>query len=557
MSSAAQTNMGAVSNYSPTIGAAATANVYYTDFYSYAYVDSADAGYSQLQLGTQDFCVEIFMNTMGGGGGIFSFGTSVGGPNLQIPEFFWASGGPSNYWSSANNSSLQQGNLNWGYSFVDYSGDVNNFCVNNWHHYALILKSGTLTHYIDGQPGYCSYYDTGTSSWIPAPYPGGINNFTYDLTALNPFYMFGGPLGQYDANNNLSFTTYWRNFRYTVGNSVYDTSKGYIVPPKWSDNLTAVSGTQILMVPGSGVTVGSTFVNEASPTTAINIQNLNPYGGGTSIVTGYGWPTPGGFYKGEYGASTNSAQTWTATGTPATAKITTVGPTPILGTSCGDFSMSGTSVGITASSPTWYGRANGDEFMIDGWVWVPTDASANTKTLITGDTAGSLAILLGTGVGNTDRMDQLSVMLVGTSTPVASASFVWTRGKWNYFCIQKNIFSDGTNYFENWFFWHGDQSQTHARGIPNLQTQGALATAFATPSNVYIGYSPTASGVSMGCYLNMFRMIGLAEQPGDAGTYPSRGVNIPYSIPAVDNSTLQLMMFQGTNGSTSFTNQTS
>lgn len=560
MSQAAQNMMAGVATNEPALSSH-TANVYYTAWDAYTFIDTADANFSQLMLGTGDFCIEIAINTLSGAGCYFSFGTQIGGAGLQFPAISMSCGTGGTFGAIGKNAlygSDGVGSVSVYLLFADDGAMLSNGYVYNWHHVALIRESSYMKFFVDGQ-----LLPTTLSDGTPLPYPEGTT-FSADISpTASPFYMFGGPLGQYDAENGLATQAYWRNFRYTVGNAVYNTSQNRIVPPNWWDDLAPVTGTKILMVPGPGVTVSSSgFTNEATGALSMNIQNISPYGNYATIQP-LTWPGPSGFPTTVWSAGTNSSQTWTTSGTPSTPKIVTTAtsgaPTPVLGTSCGDFTMSGTDVKINAAgSPTWLTFDAGTYCAFDAWIWVPTSCDGKTKVLFAGETSGSFGVMLGTGIGNNTGMEQLGIFTVGSTSPDYAASFTWARGKWNYIAAQRQIVSDGTNFFQSWYFFHGVEGQTNARLVnTSIGTQGALSQAYSTPTSISIGGFSNASTVSSGIYINMIRIKNTNIIADNAINYGSRGTNIPYEIPAVDAQTTQLMVFQGTNGSTTFTNQTS
>lgn len=560
MSYASQTSMSEGSTAGPnSLLQSHTANVYYSPWDQYVYIDSADTNFSQLIPGTGDFCIEIFIYGYDGGGGVWSFGTSVSGSGtLLLPDVAGLVGVQYSVYGAGNNGFYGDPlGTSFGYTWPDAGATMNLGYNEAWHHLAYIRSGTSMKMFVDGK--LLPAFDGGGN---PYPYPEGDNNFTRDLQPGQPFYMFGGPLGQYDASNNFSFPCYWRNFRYTLGSTVYDVTKPYINAPNWWEDLPSLTGTKILMVPGPGVTVSSSgFTNESTSALPMTIQNVTPYGNYSTIVSAE-WPGPSGFEM-NIGTGTNTSQTWTASGTPATPKIVTTAtagaPAPFFGTSCGDFTMTGTNVKINAAgSPTWWDFSPTTYYMIDGWIWVPENISATTRVLMASETNGALGIMMGTGIGQSNGIDQLGIFRVGNTAPDYAASFTWARNRWNYFAIAQSGFTDGSaNPFQQWYFFHAVEGENSAQGIPlSVGTQGAPSFTFPASTSVSIGGYSGASSTSLGCYLNMIRVSNNVIASVNALTYSFRGTDIPLTLPPVGTNTVQLMLFQGANGSTSFTNQT-
>jgi hypothetical protein len=242
------------------------------------------------------------------------------------------------------------------------------------------------------------------------------------------------------------------------------------------------------------------------------------------------------------GQNTFQAQskgTWTTNGTaPNQAKITTVGPPPLYGTSCGDFTAAGTNVNISSSDT---GMANFNlSVLYYIWFYVPANITNESKSIISVETTNGFQLNIGRpGQG----LDWLSVYAFGGSE-LAYAPHIWARNAWNLVCVQRENQGSGGPLSA----WAGANGDTVATNL-NMTDTGAAAFSFASSGTVSIG-CPTGSTVSCQMYFN--QILGFADFNATPVLYSPTAPTIPIiAIPTQYYPSESIGFdFQGTNGST-------
>lgn len=238
--------------------------------------------------------------------------------------------------------------------------------------------------------------------------------------------------------------------------------------------------------------------------------------------------------------STNVAQTYTRTGTPTT--VTT--PTPAIGTSSGNFSGSGRfTIQTVSPTPTMTNVGSGD-WTFESWFQFATVPSAAVEFFTT-EITGGLSIRLGQSFGTT--INALSVFARGGSD-MNYAPITWVAGTWYYITVQKS----GST-ISMWVGAQGASSASYIGGTL-FQTANAGTATFVNANNtggcIVGGYNGTSvnsqTRINMICWSNVARYSNT--------TAP---IFMPSAFPIVDQYTTQLLEFQGANGGTTFTNETS
>lgn len=363
-----------------------------------------------------------------------------------------------------------------------------------------------------------------------------------DLATLggNGHWLFTGPVGDRDETYLFPLGCKFRNMRYVIGSSVYG-NVSTITPPSLTANIPAITGTQYIIYPSptSEIRYGGTYVPDYDGAS----WQFQPRNGSTqaNYPTNvlYTYPSDTQITVSGYPAFPQLKGTWTNNGTnPNQPKITTAGPTPLYGTSCGDFTATGTDVRISSSDSAMADFTQSLVYYI--WFYVPANITNECKSIISVETTNGFQLNIGRpGQG----LDWVSIYTFGGSEQ-AYAPHIWARNAWNFLCIQRVNEGSGGPLSA----WAGANGDTIATNL-NLTDTGGSTAVFASSGTVSIG-CPSGSTVSCQMYFN--QILGFAEYNGLAAIYASNAPTIPIiPIPSQFYSSEAICFdFQGTNGDT-------
>jgi hypothetical protein len=498
----------------------------YDDLCAALYVGNGDPNFASLYPGTQDFCWECWINpqawynqpalivswALGAGSAVagsnFSLGISpnIDGSNTIAFDAYVLGASttriatlPSTYWNT--------------YIHVAFLRSGSNINV-----YANGILVGQLTNFT----GNLDVATTGGGAW----------------------FAFCGPVGDRDQSNPYPLSAYWRNMRYTVGNSVYGNVSSF-TPPSLTANIAPTAGTQFIFWPSTTTDLTTSPIVADYATV---VYQFVPYNGNATAVypqtSLYAYPSLVQLIPLVPSYGGGSAGTYTNNGTGnATPKITTTGPTPVLGNSCADFTATGTNVRIssTNSSLSSINRA----FCIFIWFYVPANITNEMKSIINVEVTDGFVLRIGRpGQG----LDWVSVAAYGGSE-LAYGAHIWARNAWNYLVVQRK----DTGTVGAISAWAGANGDNYAVNL-NMTDTGGTGFLFANPGNVSIG-CPSGSAVSSQMYFNQLMVFGSGNDNGQqAGVYDPAAATIPIAyVPttAYPGSPMYcLFNFQGTNGNT-------
>jgi hypothetical protein len=329
--------------------------------------------------------------------------------------------------------------------------------------------------------------------------------------------------------------------RYVIGDSVYG-NVSTITPPSLTANISAITGTQYIVYPSptSQIRYNGTYVPDYDGAS----WQFTPYNGsgGAGAPTNVLYAYPSDVQETVSGYPVYPPQskgTWTNNGTnPNQPKITTGGPTPLYGTSCGDFTATGTNVNISSSDSAMADFSQSLVYYI--WFYVPANITNECKSIINVETTNGFQLNIGRpGQG----LDWVSVYAFGGSE-LSYAPHIWARNAWNFLCIQRENGGSGGPLSA----WAGANGDTVAVNL-NMSDNGVGTFAFAGSGTVTIG-CPTGSTVSCQMYFN--QILGFTEYNDLASIYPYNEPTIPIiPIPTQVYSSQAIGFdFQRTNGST-------
>jgi hypothetical protein len=447
---------------------------------------------SSNSFGIQNFGLGVYPDATGGAAGVIGFAIILDGyTSTQIATL------PSSYW-------------------------------NTWFHVAMSKTGTTINVWAAGI--------------LVSQITGVTTSLDYATLGGNGHWLFTGPVGDRDESFTSPLGGFFRNMRYVIGNNVYGNSST-ITPPPLTTNISAITGTQYIWwtTPSSTMYYDGTYIPDYDGAswqfTAYNGSTGNPRP--QNMITAYPSQTVMNPYIVPFGAYNKG--TWTNNGTaPNQPKITTGGPTPLYGTSIGDFTATGTDVRIS-STDTWFTNFS-ESFLIYIWFYIPATITNECKSIITAEVANGFQLNIGRpGQG----LDWLSVYAKGGAEK-AYAPHIWARNAWNFLCIEK-IYEGSPGPVVAWAGANGDTVATNL----NLTDTGAETFTFAS-GTVSIG-CPAGSTVSCQMYFNQILGFNSAYDGRQTGIFPYGTPTIPIiDIPTQYYLDLAVGFdFQGTNGQTS------
>lgn len=494
----------------------------YNDTTAGLLLSSSDPNYADIYPGTSDFCWETWIKPFGwvnqpapivawdatNAGGSTTFGLSI------RPD---ATGGAAGIIGFtivlAGYTSTQIATLAASY-------------WNTWFHVAFAKIGTTIKCWAAGT--------------LVAEITGVTTDLDFATLGGNGHWLFTGPVGDRDESYAFPLGCNFRNMRYVIGSSVYG-NVSTITPPSLTTNIPVVTGTQYIIYPSpsSQIRYGGTYVPDYD---GASWQFAQYNGSTTSIYPTtvlYAYPSDQAATVSAYPSTPQAKGTWTNNGTnPNEPKITTVGPTPLYGTSCGDFTATGTNVRISSSDTGMADFSLGFLYYI--WFYVPASITNESKSIISVETTSGFQLNIGRpGQG----LDWLSVYAFGGSE-LAYAPHIWARNAWNFVCIQRDNQGAGGPVVA----WAGANGDTVATNL-NMTDSGATAFSFASTGTVSIG-CPSGSTVSCQMYFN--QILGFTDYNGNPALYSPSAATIPIiAIPTqFYNGESIGFDFQGTNGST-------
>lgn len=496
---------------------------------------TSDTNFNSIFPGSDDFCWEAWINPIN---------VSFLGNNLGL-IVGWGSGGNQGGVSASNFALgiVNDSNGVWAQCYI--LGNSSTFIYalpveswNTWMHIAFSRIGDTFNVWVNGQ---LSSQLTGIS-----------DSLTQTNVNADGFWLFTGPVGDRDQTYTTFLGCLWKNMRYVIGSSVYGNVNTF-TPPSINVNIPTISGTQYIWYPNQDTLMG--FQNSAVPPFSgpypTNYQILPWEFYGLEGSTGSGRPITVLYSNPEnqqltlqiaFPVNSFIGGTWVNNGTnPNQPMITTNGPTPPFGTSCGDFSMSGTDVRISSTDSS---LANFSSlFRLYIWVYIPATITNECKTILAVENSGGMVINIGR-VGQ--DIDWLSISSFGGSE-LAYGKHIWARNAWNLICIQR-----GGNAPNPVAAWAGVYGQNYASNV-NLIDTGAENFNFADTGTVSIGCT-SGSTVSSEMFFNQILLFNMGiGQLLDGNIFPVDQATIPtIEVPSESEYTSLACCFdfQGTNGDT-------
>jgi len=485
-------------------------------------IPSSDPNYANLYPGTSDFCWETWINP-------------YDWTNQPAPVVAWdaSNGGGSTVLGlsiSPDSTGGAAGIIAFTIVLLGYtSTQISTLAAsywNTWFHLALSKTGTTVNIYAAGQ--------------LMAQITGVTTALDYATLGGNGHWLFTGPLGDRDASYPFPLGCKFRNMRYVIGSSVYG-NVSTITPPSLTTNISVITGTQYIIYPSptSQIRYDGTYVPDYNGA-SWQFQQYN--GSGVTVYPTtvlYAYPSDVAVTVSGYPFITQAKGTWTNNGTnPNQPKITTTGPTPLYGTSCGDFTATGTNVRIS-SSDTGMSNFNPTNLYYF-WFYIPSNITNECKSILSVETTNGYQLNIGRpGQG----LDWLSIYAFG-GTEKAYAPHIWARNAWNFLCVQRTNTGAGGPLVA----WAGANGDTVATNLNMIDT-GASAFTFAETGIVSIG-CPTGSTVSCQMYFN--QILGFVDFNEIPAIYDTAAPTIPIiSIPSQYYTSEAICFdFQGTNGST-------
>lgn len=494
------------------------------------YMSPSATNYANNYPGTQDFCWETWIRP-------------AAFLNNPVMITAWGSGGNAGSPSSSN-FSLAITNANVGSLF-------------SFRVYALGSSTTTITgilesNMFDGQWYHLAMSRSGTtiSVWYRGILYALLEDFTGDLSQANVggdgYWIGSGPTGDRDESYPFGIQGAFRNTRWTIGNAVYTAGASTITTPSLLEEIQPVTGTQWIWWPDN--TTQAFY--DAGVTPWIPDYNGGSYTftGATGDTTGIlpdevGYTLPGNYavtpakYQGLFSGTTTG--TWTNNGA---AVITNTGPTPVIGTTCGDFTSNTTNNNISSTNSSLLNWSS--SFFMTMWFYVPGTITNESKTVISceGITNGFVLNIGRPGQG----LDWLSVY-GSDGTEVAYAKNIWARNAWNYITIQNNAVYSGVGPISAWAGANGD---SYAKNLNMIDATGGSYYGFGNATTVRIG-SKSGSTVSCEMYLNLIQQTSGYSNASNSVVYADDKATIPVQTWQYRHITPgETFTFQGTNGST-------
>ena len=492
-----------------------------TPTYAGLILQTSDANFASTYPGVQDFCWEVWLK-----------------PNQWFNQPV-----PLVTWNLVNASTVATSNLGLG-MYPDDSGAISfsafvlavrsttiatlsSSLFNTWIHVAMCRIGSTINVYANGV--------------LVSQMTGVTTDFDAATLASNGLWNFSGPVGDRDETYGFALGCTWRNMRYTIGNNVYGNVSSFTPPPLEVD-IAPVTGTQFIWWPEATTNLTTNPLTPDYEAVAYEFSRFNG-SAGTAYIGSALYAYPLGQQLTPSDLANWGASTWTNNGTaPNQPKITTTGPAPIIGTSCGDFTATGTNVRISSTNSPMANFQGG--FLMYIWFYVPANITNEMKTIVAVETANGFVLNIGrAGQG----LDWLSVSAFG-GTEKAYAPHIWARNAWNFLCIQKRNDGPGGPLVA----WAGAQGDNYAANL-NLTDSGAEGFNFAGSGNISIGCT-SGSTVSSQMYFNQILTFSSDFFQTNAGIYPLDAASIPifvYPTLSYPDSALSAAFdFQGTNGNT-------
>lgn len=346
-----------------------------------------------------------------------------------------------------------------------------------WMHVAFARSGSVISAWLNGQ--LCSQL-TGVTTDISS------TNITSD-----GYFLFTGPAGDRDQTYSTPTGCQWRNMRYVIGSSVYGSGANF-TPPLFNVDIPTISGSKYIWYPNQDTLMG--YVEDPYP---LNFESeawiFNGFNGDTAYVRPttilYSYPELRAMTVATSGGIPLTQGTWTNEGTaPYQPKITTNGPTPIIGTSCGDFTAQGTNVRIS-STATSIARFNG-YFRLYVWVYIPSGIIDECKTILAVETTDGFVLKIGRqGLG----LNGLSICSF-EGVELSYASHDWVLDSWNMIYVQKDQLIPIAA-------WVGASAQGSYANNLNMIDSGSSTFTFAEGGSVSIGCT-SGSNVSSQMFFN-------------------------------------------------------
>lgn len=238
-------------------------------------------------------------------------------------------------------------------------------------------------------------------------------------------------------------------------------------------------------------------------------------------------------------ASTNTSQTWTASGAvTSTAQYK-------FGTASEYVSTSSQYIYTSAGTPTFMDYGTND-FAIEFWIYIPTVGSGHSAScdLLSNDTTGGLGIRLARQF-NTDSLNTANAYYIALFARAQADLDYWTlpttwpAGSWNFVAIQRKTTTLSC--------WVNGTLLTRSNGPDGT----GASRSWASGTNIKVGTADGSNGVGPAyidevCFSNTYRYTDTAAD-----------IPVPTAAFTVDSYTTQLLHMDGSNGGTTFTNATS
>ena len=503
-------------------------------------IPNSDPNFANLYPGTQDFCWEGWVNP------IWFIGGFAGWGNGMLVQ--WGSGGDSGWAAAPFSIGMTGGNVPYG-TLPDIALTVNvqgtsigtqvltlpgAAYLNHMVHVAINRVGSTINGYLNGQ---LALQATG---------------FTTDLSYGNiggdgHWYFTGPPTSRGQMYSNC-FQGSARNIRWTIGNNVYGTVSSF-TPPDIRANIPPTTGTLYCFWPTSWSTIGWS-TNPVYPDYGGGTWAFQPYNSNsgscspisvqsTITYTGVAYTSTPYLVFGSNG----SGGTWTSPGTaPNQPTITSGGPSPVYGTTCADFTMTGTDVRIFSTDSSLANFSG--SFLLFVWFYMPATITNECKSIINVETTNGMVVNIGR-VGM--DIDWLSINSF-SGTELSYGQHTWARNAWNCLIVQQYNPGNGSAPI---YAWAGTNSENYASPI-TMTDSGASTFVFDSAGNVSIG-CPTGSSVSSEMYFNEILLFaGTYNGTTWTNCYPTDGTPVPVQqfAPDIYDGTQCLFTFQGAAGST-------
>lgn len=488
------------------------------------YIPASDPNFANIYPGSQDFCWETWINP-----------SEWYNQPATLVSWDMSNSGSGNFGVSLypDSSGGAAGVVAFGFNILSNTSTqiaTQTGIWNTWFHVAFSRIGTTLNLWAGGQ--------------LVAQLTGFTDPITYSGIGGNAHWLFTGPVGDRDQSFGNPIGGQFRNMRYTIGSGVYSNTST-ITPPSLTADIPPLTGTQYIWWPTSTSQIGenTTYVPDYNGA-SWQFQQYNGSGVSTyPLLILLATPSNQQLLPSasQFGNIYNKG-TWTNSGTaPNQPKLTSTGPTPLYGTTIGDFTSTGTDVNIKSTDSSMGYLSDG--FLMYFWFYIPANITNECKSIFNVETANGFVLNIGRpGQG----LDWLSISSFGGSE-LAYAPHIWARNAWNFVCVERWLGSG----FAQVSAWAGANGDTIATNV-NLTDTGANAFTFAAGGNVTIG-CPTGSSVSSQMYFNQIMIFNAPFTNSQPAVYDPNATYIPIVAIPSQPSYLDLTTgfdFQGTNGST-------